>query len=270
MRAKNSFSILTFSTVPLGLIMNLHKIKVNFIICGAQKSGTTALAHFLRQHPEICFSNQKEVHFFDNERLFSGTNVNYSVYHKSFPFSNQHKVIGEVTPIYMYWQPCMKRIWQYNPEMKLIAILRNPIERAYSHWNMEVSRGSDNIDFSSAIRYEAERCRNALPFQHRIFSYVDRGFYSEQIRRIIRFFPKEQCFFLKTEELGKLHDRILKGVFKFLEVDPSIKIKEERIFKQEYGEMKKDDKDFLKETYHFEIRQLEKMLNWSLESWLRI
>ena len=85
--------------------------------------------------------------------------------------------------------------------MRLIVILRNPIERAYSHWAMEHQRGDDPLPFALALEQEEARCREALPFQHRVFSYVDRGFYSAQLRRLWRFFGREQVLVLTQEEL---------------------------------------------------------------------
>ena len=77
--------------------------------------------------------------------------------------------------------------------MRLIVILRNPIERAYSHWAMEHRRGNDPLPFNLALEQEDARCREALPLQHRVFSYVDRGFYSAQLRRLWRFFGESKA-----------------------------------------------------------------------------
>ena len=85
--------------------------------------------------------------------------------------------------------------------MRLIVMLRNPIERAYSHWAMEHRRGNDPLPFASALEQEEARCRGALPLQHRVFSYVDRGFYSAQLRRLWRFFGRDQVLVLRQEEL---------------------------------------------------------------------
>jgi len=168
--------------------------KVDFLIVGAQKSGTSALDVYLRDHSEIEMAVKKEVHFFDVEANFKG-DVDYGIYHRNFA-QNSAKLRGECTPIYMYWAPSMKRIFEYNPNMKIIAVLRNPIERAFSHWNMQQHRGVEKKDFSIAIRQESVRCRVSLPLQHRELSYTDRGYYSEQIRRIWRFFPKDQTLFI--------------------------------------------------------------------------
>ncbi|MBI5429513.1 MAG: hypothetical protein HY938_03525 [Nitrosomonadales bacterium] len=89
-------------------------MKVDFLVCGAQKSGTTTLDAYLREHPEICMSSQKEVHFFDTEERFQNDRVDYSQYHAAFSSDSSHKRIGESTPIYMYWHEAPKRIWQYN------------------------------------------------------------------------------------------------------------------------------------------------------------
>jgi len=91
----------------------------------------------------------------------------------------------------MYWQNAPKRIWQYNPEMKIIIILRNPIERAFSHWNMERSRNAEHLSFWDAINTEKLRCQETLPLQNRVYSYIDRGFYIKQLENIWRYFPKK-------------------------------------------------------------------------------
>jgi hypothetical protein len=70
----------------------------------------------------------------------------------------------------MYWYDAPRRIWQYNPDMRIVILLRNPVDRAYSHWNMERERGAEPLEFRQAIATEADRCRAALPAQHRVFS----------------------------------------------------------------------------------------------------
>ena len=150
-------------------------MRVDFVIGGTQKGGTSALDSFLRQHPEICMpTTRKELHFFDREE----ENRDYKKYHANFKPKPQHRVIGEASPIYMYWETAPDRIWKYNPKMKWILALRNPVERAFSAWNMETKRGKEKLPFAEAIEKEPERCREALPLQHRVYSYVDRGFYA--------------------------------------------------------------------------------------------
>src|SRR4051812_25233833 len=199
-------------------------MKVDFVIGGTQKGGTSALDAFLRQHPEICMpADIKEVHFFDREELFAGGNPDYEKYHAHFQCQPQHRAIGEASPIYMYWHSAPPRIWKYNPRMKWILILRNPVDRAYSAWNMERNRGADDLSFEEAVNREAERCREALPLQHRVFSYLDRGFYAAQVRRLLNIFGHANCLVVLNEELQKEHAPTLTRVFEFLHVDQSVR-----------------------------------------------
>ena len=128
--------------------------KVGFIICGTQKGGTTALDFYLRLHNQICMADKKEVHFFDKDELFQRNKLDYSHYHSFFTPNSSHKIIGEATPIYMYWKNVVKRIYSYNPFIKLILVLRNPARRAFSHWNMETQRKRENRTFWKAINEE--------------------------------------------------------------------------------------------------------------------
>ena len=194
--------------------------KIDFIIAGTQKGGTTALDYYLRKHPEIGMGNNKELHFFDNETNFSKSKTNYSNYHNCFDFKDNKTVYGEATPIYMYWKPSCKRIWEYNPHIKLIFILRNPITRAFSHWNMEYDRGADKETFSNAIKNEDLRVKKALPFQHRVYSYIDRGFYTKQIERLRKYFDEKQLLFIKYEDFKTNQEFKLKEIFTFISVDP--------------------------------------------------
>ena len=174
---------------------------VGFVVAGTQKGGTTALATFLLEHPEIALSTAKEPHFFDTEENFPGPAVDYAPYHAMYaPQPGQH-LLGDRTPIYMYWKPAPSRIAAYNPAMKWIMLLRNPVTRAYSQWNMEVKQGRETLPFELAVRTEDERCRATLPLQHRRWSYVDRGRYSVQLARIAQHFPAAQILVLKSEEL---------------------------------------------------------------------
>ena len=137
-------------------------MKINFVIGGTQKGGTSALDSFLRQHPEICMpESKKELHYFDREENFAGK-PNYKKYHANFKPGPAHRVIGEATPIYMYWNAAPQRIRDYNPEMKWILVLRNPVERAFSAWNMETKRGAENLPFREAVEREEERCRGSV------------------------------------------------------------------------------------------------------------
>jgi hypothetical protein len=240
-------------------------MQVNFVIGGTQKGGTSALDSFLRQHPEICMpTTRKELHFFDRE----DEDTDYKKYHANFKPTPQHRAIGEASPIYMYWETAPYRIWKYNPNAKWILALRNPVERAFSAWNMETKRGNENLPFEEAIEKEPERCREALPLQHRVYSYVDRGFYAHQVRRLFNIFGKDNVLVLLSEELRNDHEQTLRRVFQFLGVDSSFAPPEASVFEQEY-ENKIDNalRSRLIDIFEFDIKELERLLKRDLSAW---
>ena len=174
---------------------------VNFLIVGTQKGGTTALCKFLSKHPNISIPPKKEVHFFDNDGLFQSSTPDYDIYHRNFNQIDEGAIFGEGTPIYMYWKPATKRIYNYNPNMKLIFILRNPVERAYSSYQMIYNMKKETMSFSDAIRSEKERLKKFYPKQHQHYSYLDRGLYSKQIINMLNFFNRNKMLFVKSEDL---------------------------------------------------------------------
>ena len=152
--------------------------------------------------------------------------------------------------------------------MKWILALRNPAERAFSAWNMETKRGKEKLSFAEAIDKEAMRCREALPLQHRVYSYIDRGFYAHQVRRLFKIFGKDSCLVLLSEELRNEHQKTLQRVFEFLGVDSSFVPPEASVFEQEYSD-KIDNRlrSRLIDTFQFDIKELEKLLGRDLSSW---
>lgn len=246
-----------------------HQPLVTFLGCGAQKAGTSALDRYLRQHPDICLPDRKEIHFFDIEYNFRYPLVNYAKYHSFFDFQSQDKIAGEVTPSYMYWTYSPRRIWEYNPEMKLIILLRNPIERAYSHWNMNRSNHIEPYSFHQAIQLENQRKRACLPYQDKEFSYLERGLYSIQIRRLGNFFPTQQMLLLRSSDLDQNPIPTMNKVFLFLDL-PVIDIQEEEPVHQGTYEqdLAESDKAYLKEYFQPDIKALEQLLDWDCSDWL--
>jgi hypothetical protein len=245
--------------------------KIDFLIIGTQKSGTSVLDEYLRQHPEIGMAKRKELHYFDNEIVFSNREVDYSIYEKEFEFSQNFKVYGESTPIYLYWEPSCKRIWEYNKDIKLITLLRNPIDRAFSHWNMEYDRNAEKEPFLYCIKNESFRIKEALPAQHRVYSYIDRGFYSEQIRRYKKYFNDDQLLFIKYEEFKKNQEIELNKVFEFLNVNPNnYNYNSKIVHKINYqNEMNAEERNYLKAVFQNEILEVERLLNWNCQDWMK-
>lgn len=244
-------------------------MKVGFLIVGVQRGGTSSLNHYLRQHPQIAMGSTKEVHFFDDEANFATGVPDYDAYHRQFRSKPSALIHGEATPIYFYWADAMRRIWEYNSEMKIIALLRNPVTRAWSQWLMQSASNLDEVPFSSAIRQESERAREALPLQHRVYSYLDRGFYSEQIRRARRFFDDRKLLFVKSEEFFAEPAATLAQVLQFLGVPrATIDVSTVRNRSVADSSMREEDRQFLIRTFRQDVEQVESLLGWDCRDWL--
>ena len=241
--------------------------KINFLIVGTQKAGTTALTQFLAEHPQICLAKTKEVHYFDNDSLFGASYANHALYHQHFPDMAGYQCIGEATPIYMYWKAAPKRIHTYNPAMKLICILRDPADRAYSHYMMTRIKGTEYLPFSVAIRIEKIRRLRLPPRQHRFYSYIDRGFYAVQIQRLFQYFSWNNMLFLKNEDLRFNHTATINRVCDFLGVYRLNHMVPSLVFSHDYPPMPVADRRFLVRIFVPDIAVLEALLGWDCTEW---
>jgi sulfotransferase family protein len=243
--------------------------KVGFIVAGAQKGGTSALDAYLREHPELCLPRQKELHFFDNDRHFSVDPVDYSVYHRAFdPRPPQH-LLGEVTPAYLYWPTAAERIAAYNPAIELILVLRNPITRAFSHWNMVRNEKLEPLMFLDALKAEPERLRQLPSKRAKRYAYLERGFYSQQLRRLWRYVPRAQTLIFKSEQLQYQAPEVLAHIATFLHVAPFPPVADKKTNAREYNTtMTEEERRYLTAIFESEIRELERMFDWDCAAWL--
>ena len=251
--------------------------RVSFLVAGAQKGGTSALDDYLRDHPELCLATkkeisslwQKEVHFFDTDGYFAVEPVDYAPYHARFEPRPPQRLLGEATPSYMYWPTAAERIARYNPAMKLIMVLRNPITRAFSHWNMARRARAEPLPFLEAIRAEPERRRNLKPSMMRRYSYVARGFYAQQLKRLWRYFPVEQTLISKSEQLLAEPNEVLGRIAAFLDIAPFPSVAPRILGARKYeATISDEEKRYLVGVYEDEIRELERLLDWDCSAWL--
>jgi hypothetical protein len=221
------------------LMTGLVRTTPDFIIIGAQRSGTTALYNTLAQHACIAPAIKKEVHFFDVnfKKGFSW----YRAHFPSYAYKYVQKVrgrafaTGEASPYYIFHPHVPKRVSDLTPEVKLIALLRNPADRAYSHYHHEVRKGFETLSFENAIEKEKERLLAETPrmqadedyfsFNHRHYSYLSRGIYVDQLKAWRRFFPKEQILVLKSEDFYSDLSSIIGQTLEFLKL-PSGQLKD--------------------------------------------
>ena len=241
--------------------------KLDFLVAGAQKSGTTALNYYLKRHPRIALPVKKELHFFDNDELFAGGNVSYGPLHEMFQAARPGSIAGENTPIYLYWRPALPRIRGYNPAMKFIVILRNPIERAFSQWNMQRTRRIEPLDFLDAVGAEPGRIAESAPKQLRKFSYVDRGRYAEQLERAFRLFPRERFLVIKYEKFRARQREMVEAVFRFLNLSP-VRFRAVEAHDIPYArKIREEERAAVREILQSDIGRLETLLDWDCSDW---
>jgi len=210
------------------------RILPDFLIIGEHKCGTTSLFEYMLEHPCILSPTIKEPNYF-NRHYEKGT----LWYKKHFPTflsklycqnKNKNKVItGEATTHYLFAKDEITyRIKKLLPSTKIIVILRNPIERAYSQYSMFVSEGRENLSFEDAIEREKQIINKKIkqvnfPKYSRLhpsYTYLRRGIYVDNLRRWMNIFPKEQFLILQTEEFNSKPNEVLNHVYKFLNLEP--------------------------------------------------
>lgn len=224
---------------------------VSFLIAGVQKGGTTALFEYLAAQGGVRLPKVKEAHFFDDEDV-DWRRPDYGRYHALFPPGDGPA--GEATPIYCYWPNSLERIFAYNPAMRIVLLLRDPVARAWSHWRMEYARGAERAPFAWCIRDGRRRLFDARPWgHHREFSYVERGFYGEQVERLFALFAPEQVLILGSEDLRSAPASALAAVRRHIGAPPAPAPGPRAVHvgvEMDYGsELTAEDAAYLRELY---------------------
>ncbi len=200
----------------------------NFLIIGAQKA-TTSLFQYLRQHPDV-YMAVKDARFFafegvapesvrgpgDQDIVRRKTVRDIRDYRALFADVAGERAVGETSPIYLYVPEAAHRIKHYVPEARLIAVLRNPVERAYSAYLLLVHHGLEPLGFSDALEAEPSRIEDRW---HPIWHYRSRGFYRPQLARYHELFQREQVGVYLYDDLEDDPVATTQRVFRFLEVD---------------------------------------------------
>lgn len=197
----------------------------NFLIIGAAKGGTTSLYHYLNQHPQIYMSPVKEPRFFalegetlnfqNPDQVINHTSVTtLPEYYKLFEGVTDEIAVGEASPLYLYSERAVERIAHYVPEAKLIATLRNPVDRAYSCYKHLIAL--DPFSFAEALDQEDHRIRQN--WAH-LWHYRQGGYYYKQLKRYFDKFDRQQIKIYLFDDLKSKPLGVVQDVFSFLGVD---------------------------------------------------
>jgi hypothetical protein len=245
-----------------------------FLIIGAARAGTTSLYSYLVRHPSVSAPTHKEIHYFD---------LNFergrSWYRRHFPLDvpgiGHGAVSGEASPYYLFHPAVAARVQQSLPDAKLIALLRNPIERAYSQHQLASRHGRETLSFEEAISAEPERLageaermrsdRRYESFAHRHHTYLERGLYAEQLERWYEQFPRSQIFVLKSEDFFLDPKAAYRDVLDFLHLERH-ELSEYRAFNQRpYADLAPETRAQLRRYFTAPNERLEALLERKLD-----
>jgi hypothetical protein len=237
----------------------------DFLILGAQKAGTTALYAYLRWHSDITGPSFKEVSFFDRHYAHGER------WYRAHMPARRRSLVGEASPSYLFHPLAPERVASMLPDARLIVLLRNPVDRAFSHYQHEVALGREPLPFEDAIDREEVRMRGEVErmlrepsyFSHAWwnYTYVARGRYAEQLERWFARFPRERLLVLFTEELAADTAGTYRRVLDFLGAGAHDLESYPRIFERDYEQMPAGTRARLERLFEEPNRQLSALLN---------
>jgi hypothetical protein len=239
------------------------------LIIGAQKAGTTALYAWLRQHPAVVGPSWKEVNYFDR-RYAKGERW----YRGNFPMARGATVVAEASTGYLFHPLAPERAKALVPHARLVALVRDPVSRAYSHYQHEVALGREPLSFEDAIGAEEERMQGELDrmladpayFSHAWwnYTYLGRGLYAEQLERWHAVFPEEQLLIVPNEDLGARPAETYARVLSHVRAPAHELGDYPRVFVRDYDEMKPETRARLSAYYAEPNRRLYQLLGRDL------
>jgi len=246
---------------------SILRVLPDFIIIGAQRSGTTTLFRNLIKHPEIFHPIKKEIHYFD---FYFNNGLNW--YKKHFPIIikklfyeviQKDFITGEATPYYLYHSDVPERVLNTIPDVKIIVLLRNPVDRAYSHYWQEVRKGYEKLSFEEALEKENERLalnsdiislKNEFNYRH--YSYFSRGIYIDQLLNWSKYFSFDRFLIIQSENFFKEPQFVFNKVFRFLNLPDYTLQKISKYHISNYPELNETTRMKLRGKYKFYNKKL--------------
>ena len=244
------------------------RVLPDFFIIGAVRSGTTSMYHYLDEHPSIVKSAYDELGFFDDN-----FKLGWEWYKTLFPTNITKRIVKrktgnfltfDDTPFYVYNEDVAKKIKNYFPKTKLIIILRNPIDRAYSNYHLGVRMGDEKRTFDQAIDEEIQKIAeyNEIEMDDYISqSYLGRGIYAKQLEIWLKYFPAAVIKILESDRFSNNTEETMNEVFEFLDLpDHNIRNLEKKNV-AEYPPMKTETRQKLCDFFSEYNEKLYDMLN---------
>ena len=223
--------------------------KVDFFIVGAPKAGTTSLYHYLNEHSEIEMSSQKEPDFFSDQslqkkKLYYDKNRIDTLEKYNSLFEREDVILrGDSSVSYLFYEDVPHKIITYNPDAKIIIMLRNPIDRAFSHYLMDYSLGLISESFETIIQKQSKHKNANLFYQQ----YIQVSEYSKQIKRYLEVFSKENIHFIDYEDFKNDTSDVVSSVFLFLGVNDDF----QPYLKKKYNTYTAPKNRFIRHVYSF-------------------
>ena len=248
------------------------RVLPDFIIVGTVRSGSTSLYYNICEHPSVLSAAYDEIGFFD-----SNYHLGINWYRSMFPTIKEMEnverktgfaITGEDTPFYFWKEEAAKRIFEMNSNSKIIGIFRNPVDRAYSNYNLAIRSKTEKLTFEEAIDEEIgflkkHSFRESVDNKR---SYLAKGIYENQIKIWFELFPREQIHLLSTEDMQKNPEKTLQKTFRFLEIPDYIIKNPQKQKAVEYKKMNNETReklvDFYKQHNERFFKTIQKNFGW--------
>jgi Sulfotransferase domain len=210
---------------PLARLDPRKRMRPGYLVVGTKRGGSTSLAEWIDEHPNVApCRNRKGTHYFDTN---FGRGPAWYASRFERP-DDKYLLTGEASPYYMFHPLCPTRIQAELPDVKLLVVLRNPIDRAWSQYQYEVARGHETEPIQAALDLEPQRLDGEIErliadpgyegYEYRHHGYLLRGHYADQIQELYRLFPVEQVMVLQSEQMFADPHNVLDRVWDFLEL----------------------------------------------------
>ena len=251
---------------PFRLITSPLRVLPDFVIIGAMKSGTTSLYWFVTEHPAIARAPKKEIHYFSSRWCYRHGELwyrsNFPTRRAGYRFhkrTGQKLLSGEATPRYLFDPATPGKIKELLPDVKLIVILRNPVDRAYSHYQHLLRKYGVSCSFEKAIAMQmsAPDCKTAFNGREQ---YISKGLYAVQLENWFKYYDRERFLILAQKDMRRDTQQTLDQVFEFLGVTPFMVKNPKDRNTREYEKMDEKTRRLLVEYFKPHNERLYKLL----------